>query len=53
MTFGTARVEAISERLREQFGINWALVSDPAPAGLDCRWYNGVLSVCRIAERYK
>jgi len=36
------------ERLKAQFGVNWALVSDPAPAGLDCRWHNGTLAVCKI-----
>jgi len=38
------------ERLRAQFGVTWALVPYPAPAGLDCRWHNGILSVCRIPE---
>lgn len=36
------------ERLKSDFGVNWALVSYPAPAGLDCRWHNGMLSVCQI-----
>ena len=36
------------ERLKAQFGVNWTLVSDPAPAGLDCQWHNGTLAVCKI-----
>jgi hypothetical protein len=36
------------ERLKGQFGVNWALVTYPAPAGLECRWHNDALSVCRI-----
>src|ERR1035441_7059229 len=36
------------ERLRAQFGVNWALVSYPQPVGLECSWHNGTLAVCRI-----
>ena len=36
------------ERLKVEFGVDWALVAYPAPAGLDCRWHNASLSVCRI-----
>jgi hypothetical protein len=36
------------DRLKSQFGVNWVLVSFPAPAGLDCRWHNATLTVCRI-----
>ena len=37
------------ERLKAEFGADWALVSYPQPpAGLDCRWHNGSLAVCRI-----
>jgi hypothetical protein len=36
------------ERLRARFGVDWVLLSYPAPAGLDCRWHNSKLSVCRI-----
>ena len=36
------------ERLKAEFGVDWALVSYPAPPGLSCRWHNNVLSVCRI-----
>jgi hypothetical protein len=36
------------ERLKREFGVNWVLVSHPAPAGLDCRWHNPSLSVCRL-----
>ena len=36
------------ERLRTEFGVDWVLVSYPAPAGLGCRWHNDALTVCRI-----
>jgi hypothetical protein len=36
------------ERLKAEFGVNWALVAYPQPAGLECEWHNGVLAVCRI-----
>jgi len=36
------------ERLNSQFGVDWALVSFPAPDGLLCRWHNESLSVCQI-----
>jgi hypothetical protein len=36
------------KRLKSEFGVNWALVSNPAPAGLQCRWHNDTLSVCQI-----
>lgn len=36
------------ERLKQQFGVDWTLVRYPAPAGLDCRWHNRELAVCRI-----
>lgn len=36
------------ERLKAEFGVNWTLVSYPQPAGLDCRWHNDKLAVCRI-----
>jgi len=36
------------KRLRAEFGVDWALVGYPAPAGLDCQWHNGELAVCRI-----
>lgn len=36
------------ERLSAEFGVSWAVVSYPAPSGLDCRWHNQRLSVCRI-----
>ena len=38
------------ERLRTGLGVDWVLVSFPAPAGLDCKWHNQLLSVCRIPE---
>lgn len=36
------------ERLKIQFGVDWALVSYPAPVGLDCRWHNASLAVCKV-----
>jgi hypothetical protein len=36
------------ERLKAEFGVSWALVSFPPPAGLACRWHNGTLSACQI-----
>jgi hypothetical protein len=36
------------ERLKSEFGVNWALVSYPQPPGLECRWHNSALSVCQI-----
>lgn len=36
------------ERLKEEFGVDWVLVRYPAPQGLDCKWHNRELSVCRI-----
>jgi hypothetical protein len=36
------------ERLKQQFGVDWVLVSYPQPQGLDCRWHNGQLAVCRV-----
>jgi hypothetical protein len=36
------------ERLKAEFGVDWALVSYPQPAGLSCPWHNDALAVCRI-----
>jgi hypothetical protein len=36
------------ERLKTEFGVNWALVDYPPPVGLDCVWHNDVLTACRI-----
>lgn len=36
------------ERLKRQFGVNWALVSYPQQTGLLCDWHNDLLAVCRI-----
>ncbi len=36
------------ERLKSGFGVDWALVSYPAPNGLHCRWHNNTLAVCQI-----
>jgi MFS family permease len=34
--------------LKSQFGVDWVVVSDPAPPGLLCQWHNGTLSICEI-----
>ena len=36
------------ERLKRQFGVDWVVVSYPEPMGLDCRWHNGTVAVCRV-----
>ena len=36
------------ERLKDEFGVDWVLLSSPPPAGLTCRWHNDALSVCQI-----
>lgn len=36
------------ERLKNDFGVNWVLVTNPAAGGLVCRWHNDALSVCQI-----
>jgi hypothetical protein len=36
------------ERLKAAFGVDWALVSYPQPAGLVCHWHNRSLAVCQI-----
>ena len=36
------------ERLKDRLGVDWVLVSYPAPARLKCQWHNDRLAVCRI-----
>jgi hypothetical protein len=36
------------ERLKREFGVSWVVVANRQGAGLDCRWRNASLSVCRI-----
>jgi len=36
------------ERLKAQFGVDWALVSYPAPQGLPCPWHSKTVAVCTI-----
>ena len=36
------------ERLKNEFGVDWVLVNSSQHLGLDCRWRNRMLSVCRI-----
>jgi hypothetical protein len=36
------------DRLKAKFGVDWVLVSNIQPPGLDCQWHNEALAVCRI-----
>ena len=36
------------ERLKRDFGVDWVLVSPAQTTGLDCRWHNASLAVCRV-----
>ena len=36
------------ERLKTEFGVDWVLVANTPPEGLDCRWHNETLAVCQI-----
>jgi len=36
------------QRLKAHYGVNWALVAFPAPAGLSCKWHNEILAACEI-----
>lgn len=36
------------QRLKNEFGVNWVLVSFPQQFGLDCHWHNETVSVCEI-----
>lgn len=38
------------ERLRIDLKVDWVVVTYPAPVGLDCKWHNDRLSVCRIPQ---
>ena len=40
--------QADFERLKAEFGVDWVLVYNAQTAGLDCRWHNEMLTVCRI-----
>jgi hypothetical protein len=35
-------------RLKTDFGVSWVVVSNRATPGLDCRWHNGTVAVCRV-----
>jgi hypothetical protein len=35
-------------RLKREFGVDWVVVYAVQTPGLDCRWRNGTLAVCRI-----
>jgi hypothetical protein len=36
------------ERLKQRFGVDWVLLSNPPPSRLTCVWHNEALTVCRI-----
>jgi hypothetical protein len=36
------------ERLKRDFQVDWVLVDAAQSAGLDCRWHDGKIAVCRI-----
>ena len=36
------------ERLKREFGVDWVLVRSGQAAGMDCRWSDGKLEVCRV-----
>jgi len=36
------------KRLKAALGVDWVIVSYPDPSGLDCKWHNVRLAVCRI-----
>ena len=36
------------EKLKEEFGVNWVLVSLPQTEELGCKWHNGALAVCEV-----
>jgi hypothetical protein len=36
------------ERLKREFKVDWVLVDPAQAAGLDCRWHNEKLAVCKI-----
>ena len=36
------------QRLKADFGVDWALVSYPSTPGLQCKWHNAHLAVCAI-----
>jgi hypothetical protein len=36
------------QRLKNDLGVDWVIVSLPQPAGLACKWHNSSLAVCRI-----
>jgi hypothetical protein len=36
------------ERLKREFGVDWVLVSYPAPTGLACKWHDTEISVCLV-----
>ncbi len=41
------------ERLKAQFGVDWVVVSYPAPGYLACSWHNGAVAVCQVSQERK
>ncbi len=35
-------------RLRQKYGVSWAVVEQPGPSGLDCPYENAAVRVCRL-----
>lgn len=38
-------------RLKRQYGVNWVVLQQPGIAGLDCRFQNAAVQVCRIPDK--
>jgi hypothetical protein len=36
------------DRLRQKYGVSWAVVEQPGPAGMDCPYENSAVRVCRF-----
>jgi hypothetical protein len=36
------------ERLRQKYGVNWVVVQQPGPPGLECPYENAAVRVCRV-----
>ena len=38
------------QRLKSRFGVNWVVLAQPGPSGMDCPFENHAVRVCRIPE---
>jgi hypothetical protein len=36
------------ERLRQKYGVNWVVVEQPGPTGMQCPYENSAVRVCQI-----